>query len=317
MIYVSSASWRWTAVLGVREDEAITKARAFLTLANEHPTTLSRQASGVLLLWDGQAARALSEFDTAIARDPGDPWSYAYRGWVLIVDGRYEEALSSIDEAIRRDPHAPLYFTFLRGAAALGMGRPEEAEQQFATVSRVNSDDQWAQLLLVPTYLSLKRSQDAWAAAARFNDLSVGLGDFPISVNLMQRGLGNGRLGYQIANILRRANLPEHSTEWLSGSELRELLFGHSAHGVTEPSNQEHTASFSPDGSVTMAGDWGAEPSGKARIMGRAFGQICIELPSKRERCAMVFRTYSGTRAKENEFTWVDTNGAFSFSQTN
>ena len=45
MIYVSSALWRWPTVLGVREDEAITKARSFLTLANEHPTTLSRQAT--------------------------------------------------------------------------------------------------------------------------------------------------------------------------------------------------------------------------------------------------------------------------------
>ena len=147
-----------------------------------------------------------------------------------------------IDEAVRRVPARPLYFTFLRGAAALGMDRPDEAEQLLTAVSRISTDDQWAQLS-VPTYLRLERNQDAWAAAAQFNDLSVGSGDFPISVNLVQHGLGNGRLGYRIASILRRANIPEHSTEWLSGSELSELLLGHSVHGVTEDTNREHAAS--------------------------------------------------------------------------
>jgi len=64
-----------------------------------------------------------------------------------------------------------------------------------------------------------------------------------------------------------------------------------------------------------MSGDWDSEPGGRAQVKGGAFGQICIEWPSKRNTCAMVFRTYNGTSAKENEFTWVDTNGAFSFSQ--
>jgi class 3 adenylate cyclase/TolB-like protein/Flp pilus assembly protein TadD len=314
MVYVRSVTWRWTNVLGVSETEAISKATEYLALANEHPTTLSRQVTGVLSTFNGDRARALSEFDAAIVRDPGDPWSYAYKGWVLTLDGRYDEAMLSIDEAIRRDPHAPMYFFFLRGSAAFGLDRLDEAEQLLATVGRLNSDDQWAQLLLAPTYFRLGRTQDAWAALARFNKLSVGLGDFPVSVNLVQSGLGNGKLGYRIANVLREANIPEHTTAWLSGNQLKQLLFGHRVRGPGN-SGETYEASFSSDGSATMSGTWGSESDGRARIEGRAFGQVCIDWPSKPNSCAMVFSTYNGMRALKNEFTWVDTNGAFVFSQ--
>ena len=123
MVYITSVTRRWTTVSEGSETEAIAKARRYLALANEHPTTLSRQVTGALSNLDGDRAKALSEFNVAIARDPGDPWSYAYKSWVLILDGRYGEALSSIDEAIRRDPYAPMYFIFLRGSAEFGLDR--------------------------------------------------------------------------------------------------------------------------------------------------------------------------------------------------
>ena len=315
MVYITSVTRRWTTVLGVSETEAIAKARQYLALASKHPTTLSRQVTGALSSFDGDRAKALREFDAAILRDPGDTWSYAYKGWVLILDGRYGEALSSIDEAIRRDPYAPMYFIFLRGSAEFGLDRFDEAEQLLTTVSRLNPDDQWALLLLAPTYFRLGRTQDAWSAVARFNDLRVGQGNFPISVNLVEHGLYNGKLGYRIADVLRQVNIPEHATSWLSGDELKLLLFGHRVHGLAENSSVTHEASFSADGVITMSTNWGSEPGGKARIEGRAFGQVCVEWPSKRKTCAMIFRTYNGTRAQENEFTWVDTNGAFGFSQ--
>ena len=182
-------------------------------------------------------------------------------------------------------------------------------------MSRLNPDDQWALLLLAPTYFRLGRTQDAWSAVARFNDLSVGQGNFPISVNLVQRGLYNGKLGYRIADVLRQVNIPEHATSWLSGDELRLLLLGHRVHGIAEDFEEEHAASFSADGVITMSANWGSEHGSKARIEGRAFGQVCVEWPSKRKTCAMIFRAYNGTRAQKNEFTWVDTNGAFVFSQ--
>jgi adenylate cyclase len=315
MIYVGSALRRWTPVLGVSAVEAIDRARKYLALASVHPTTLSHQVAGVLSIWAHNRAQALSELDAAIIRDPGDPWSYAYKGWVLILDGRYGEALSSIDEAIRRDPHAPMYFTFLRGTAALGMDRLDEAEQLLASVGRLIPDDQWTQLLLAPTYFRLGRTQDAWSAVARFNDLSVGMGDFPISVGLVEAGLGYGKLGSRVADVLRQANIPEHSTSWLSGNELRLLLLGHRIHGRTESSNEVREADFSADGVVGMSGDWGSERGGRAEVKGGAFGQICIEWPSKRNACAMVFHTYNGTMAKYDQYTWVGSNGAFSFSQ--
>src|SRR5262249_12498087 len=154
--------------------------------------------------------------DAAIDRDPGDPWSYAYKGWLLTLNCQYADAMTSIEEAIRRDPHAPTFFIFLKGGAALGMGRLDEAEQLLRAVARLDPDDQWAQLLLVTTYFQLGRAREAWAAAARFNDLSVGLRDFPLSVHLVQANIRNGKLGYQIGEVLRRADVPENSTGWLS-----------------------------------------------------------------------------------------------------
>ncbi len=257
----------------------------------------------------------LAELDAAIARDPGDSWSYAYKSWALTSDGRHIEALSSIDEAIRRDPNAPPFFIYLRGAAAYGLGRFDEAEKLLTTVGQLSPDDQWAQLVLIPTYLRLGRAQDAWSAAARFNHLSVALGNFPISVNLVQGGLGNGKMGYQVAGVLRQANFPENSSAWLPGADLRLLLIGHRIHGRTDNDAVEREASFSTDGTITMSGDWGSQTDGTAEIKGRAFGQVCPDWSSKHNICAMVFRTYNGSKARENEFTWVDSDGALPFSR--
>ena len=266
-------------------------------MANEHPTTLSRQVTGALSNFDGDRAKALSEFNVAIARDPGDPWSYAYKGWVLILDGRYGEALSSIDEAIRHNSYAPMYFIFSAAVPNLAWTASTKPSNCWRPSARLSPDDQWAQLLL--GRFRLGRTHDAWSAVARFNSLSVALGDFPMSVNLVQQNLGTGKLGYRIAEIFRQENIPEHATDWLSDDQLKLLLLVTACTDIAENSSVTHEASFSADGVITMSANWGSEPGGKARIEGRAFGQVCVEWPSKRKTCAMIFRTYNGTRAQK------------------
>src|SRR5262249_31282705 len=139
MIYTRSATRHWTRLLGVSASEAVSRARNYLALTNEHPTTLSRQVAGWLAEWEGNIDAAVREFDGAIAHDPADPWSYAYKAFVLNQDGRYGEALTAIDEAIRRDPQGGVYFFYLvRGMSVFGLERLEEATDVLTTASRLN-----------------------------------------------------------------------------------------------------------------------------------------------------------------------------------
>jgi hypothetical protein len=66
-----------------------------------------------------------------------------------------------------------------------------------------------------------------------------------------------------------------------------------------------------------MSGDWGSEAGSAFKLEGGQYGQICIDGPSRRQGCAMVFRNHRGTKADENEFTWIDATGFFPFAQAN
>ena len=312
MIYVRSATRGWSKVLGISENEAVARAKKYLVLANEHPTTLSRQVAGFMSVWDGRWAAAEREFDDAISRDPGDSWGYAYKAWALSLDGQYANAMAAIDEAMRREPHSPGYFYFLRGVAAFGLDRSDEAVVMLTTAAQLSPDDQWPQLFLAVTYMRLGRMREAWPAVLRFNTLSVQLDQPPISVSSIDRKFSGSQLGELLAHILVRAKLPSSPSLWLFEGSLRTLLLGHTIQGQRAEAGRGHQASFAADGTVTMSGDWGTETGGTSRIADR---QVCIGWPSGRKGCAMVFRSIDGTREKENEYIWVSPDGAFPFSQ--
>ena len=314
MIYMRSATRHWTKLLGVSQDEAVSRARKYLALANEHPTTLSRQVAGWLDEWDNNMDAAIREFDGAIARDPADPWSYAYKAFVLNLDGRYAEAMTAIDEAIRRDPYGEVYFFYLvRGIAAFGLERLDEAVDILTTASRLNPDDQWSQLFLAATDLQRGRIREAWSAVARFNTLSLGLENPPMSTDWVKDVFWYRALAGRLAGVLRQSGIPERSQAWLSSDEIKRLLIGHTLASNDRESGVEYKASFSPDGVEIVSGDWGLKSGEKVRIDGKDYGQICADQTNN--RCAMIYRNVRGTNEKKDEYVWVSVDQRVPFSQ--
>ena len=109
--------------------------------------------------------------------------------------------------------------------------------------------------------------------------------------------------------------VPEFSSVWLSDCELRQLLLGHSLHRRNAESGKEYSASFSPEGSVSLSGVWGSDAGIQSHMEGRVYARLCIDSSGRHNGCAMIYRNAGGTPAKGDELVWVDGSGAFPFSQ--
>ena len=136
MIYVISYSYGWTAILGVSAQEALSRARLYLDGAKKHPTAMTHQVAGFLLMIDAKSDLALAEFKEAIALDPGLSSSYQLVAFPLISSGRPAEALHYIDIAMRLDPHPPANFMFALGLAQFSLEQFESAAASLESATR-------------------------------------------------------------------------------------------------------------------------------------------------------------------------------------
>jgi hypothetical protein len=101
-----------------------------------------------------------------------------------------------------------------------------------------------------------------------------------------------------------------------TAEEVRSLLFGHQLHGRNLFSGEERAASFTSEGAVTLAGDWGTlssstSPMGIARLEG---AELCLRFGFV-SYCGIMVYNPGGTRALENEFIWLHPSGRYSFSR--
>ena len=324
MAYLLSYDAQWTDYLGVSEIEARQRAKRYLEDARRHPTVLSYQVAAVISLIDLQPNEALAELKEAIAIDSGDAFSYAYMGAAMTASGRPADAVPHIRTAMRLDPHYPPIFDYLLGSAQFGMENFEEAAGFFATATERNPDYEYAFAGLAAAYGHLGRKQDAVSAVARYNDLRVGRGGVPITIDTAPRvgfirsaDVERFRNGLRLAGVPELLSTGEFATQnRVTAEAIRAVIFGHRLHGRSLWTGEERVASVTRDGVVALSGDWGllsGSPltGGSARIDG---DQLCYEFDLVRY-CGDVFRNPGGTRAKKNEFIWY--NGeAFTFSLT-
>jgi TolB-like protein/Flp pilus assembly protein TadD len=322
MVYLRSSSRNPIGGLGISAPEGRAKAHEYLREAQKHPTALAHQVAGYILLCgcgpEHQGA-ALAEFKEAIALDPGDSWAYVWMALALTSANRPEDAIAHVDTAMRLDPHPPPIFLYYLGLVQFSLERMKDAAASFESATRLNPDDQYALLMLAATYGNLGREEDAAAAVARYNDLSVKRGDVPVTIESAPR-LFLGAFAYHLySRGLSLAGVPETLTDGefaaknrLTADEMHGLFFGHRLHGRTFWTGFEHAATVSEGGTATVSGEWGSVADGTIELDD---DQLCYLWSGSARLCGTVFRNPGGTRAKENEFIWYNGGGAMTFSQ--
>jgi TolB-like protein/class 3 adenylate cyclase/Tfp pilus assembly protein PilF len=149
--------------------------------ARKHPTSTSHQVAGLLASGWGIYPSAISEFNSAIALDPSDSWSYAYMARTLAFEGRPREALQYIHTAMRIDPRYPPIFSAFKGLAHFGLEQYEAAATALTEATRLNPDDGAGLLLLAAAEGYLGRRDEAATAIAAYDALGRRHGRPPIT----------------------------------------------------------------------------------------------------------------------------------------
>ncbi len=120
----------------------------------------------VVLVYAGEAARALQVVETILRLDPfHPPHTHAFHGHALYMLGRYEEALAPLRECIRRGPHVVLGHVWL-AATLVRLGQVTEAKALVADVMRrapLMTLDRWP----APRLYLNQRDSDEMVAALR------------------------------------------------------------------------------------------------------------------------------------------------------
>jgi adenylate cyclase len=120
----------------------------------------------VVLVYAGEAGRALQVVETILRLDPfHPPHTHAFQGHALHMLGRYEEALTPLRECIRRGPHVVLGHVWL-AATLVRLGQIDEAKSTVAHIRRsapLMTLERWP----APRLYRNQRDSDEMVAALR------------------------------------------------------------------------------------------------------------------------------------------------------
>ncbi len=124
-----------------RSDDAAAQIRACTALIDarrETPASLARVFfnRGRAFADRGEFARAIADFDQAVARDPDFPDAFNSRGIAFAASGQSAKAIEDFDRAIAQDGNHAIAI-YNRGLALRALGRLEEAAQSFQKAKEV------------------------------------------------------------------------------------------------------------------------------------------------------------------------------------
>ncbi len=151
-------------------DEAERWARRAVELDDQEP--VSHMALGSVLLWRRDHDGALAEFRRMIALDPNFAQGYAATGLALMYAGQAAEALEPFAMAMRLDPHHPAMVLHFLAQANFSLGQYETAAQQLVERIARNPGTDASRMLLASCYGHLGRVEEArsaWAELLKVN----------------------------------------------------------------------------------------------------------------------------------------------------
>ena len=213
---------------------------------------------------------------------------------------------------MRLEPRPPALFLYYQGLVEFNLEQFEGAALSLETAGRLNPDDQYPFLALAATYGHLGRREDAIAAVARYNELTVKQGGTPAAMN-SPRGPAISKIVMErFKTGLRSAGVPDSLTRGefaernrLSPQEVRSLLFGRRLHGrPLRQTSENRSGSVTMDGIAAFSGDWvtAGLPQENGRVNFRN-DELCVTF-GPTSYCGIVLRNPGGSRANENEFIW-------------
>jgi adenylate cyclase len=325
------------AAIGVSQYKAMGQANTYLTKAAQNPSATYYVIASENLLYQQKSDEAVVAAQRAIALDSSDEDSYTQMSAALIYNGRPEDALGFLELAARIAPNSSRWRDVLIGLAYFSMDRFKDAAAALEKVDRQSDYDGfydiWAPIyalkLLIPTYGYLGRNDDIVVAKERIKPYLAEAEDGEYTGLLMIEYFPFKKAAdrERMLEGLRKAGVPElpfgfdaKSKDRLSGSAIKDLLFGHEIQGRRLPL-ESPTAGRS--GQAVSAGQPGVDSEvyiratsleGATRITLGSWSDnnalsdvegdsVCTFFPTLGRRlCAAVFRNPSGSFAQKNEY---------------
>jgi TolB-like protein/class 3 adenylate cyclase/Tfp pilus assembly protein PilF len=202
--HINGYRFGWTEL---DRDEALSQARLRaqkgLDLAPDD--YFSHQTMANVHMQAGERARALVEFEKALALNPNAANLMMDCGEALVYADRTREAINQMRNAMRRDPHHADWFYWNLGWAQYFAGDYEDA---LVTMNRMSKVPGLAHLVLAAAYVRLGRLDEARAAVETLLEF-----DPEYSVKKMRLNLAgkyqDSAAPERYLEDLRRAGLPE------------------------------------------------------------------------------------------------------------
>ena len=235
-VYAMLSDYRW-----MPHERAAALAKMNVVKALEIDDSLAEAHASLGLIsvnhsWD--FATGVREFKRAIELKPNYASSYQWYGVTLLYLRKYEDSFRMMEKAIELDPSSQVLKQAL-AVALLGLGRTEEALQQFNRLTTENPDFVSVHYWLALTYASKGEFAKALTEAQKLVELDNGSRDskldlawvaavagerdraekilaevgseggvFPVSVGLVELGLGNEQKGYDLLEVAREKREP-------------------------------------------------------------------------------------------------------------
>lgn len=161
---VQAVNFGWTEF----SDEAVQQAEDLAQKAIEldDGNAEAHLVLGTVYSYRGQFDLSISEDDRAIALNPNDWASYAWRGGDLLAMGRPKEAIESFEVAMRLNPSMVANRWYNVGWAYYLDRRYADAIRVLETARRASPDDYFVHAGLAASYAQLDRKDAAAHAAA-------------------------------------------------------------------------------------------------------------------------------------------------------
>ena len=172
----------WEAASGGGFTRAYNRINSILASPVAQADPLTHAVSAELMSLMGHYEEAFVAISRALALNPNDPNAYVSRARVLNAIGRAPEAEEAVRKAMRLDPHFPLDYRRVLAMSLFHQERYREAADTLQTLLDQNSENADDYTTMVASLGHLGETNGVAAAIQKFNNIAVGAGYSPMTV---------------------------------------------------------------------------------------------------------------------------------------